>query len=112
MSVPAAAGALILLILAVIAGMFTIAACVLLPYILLYLAVGTKHKAAGFGRRLELSYAIYLTGFPIQRILIDLFPQLPVAVNFLLAACLSVCVSIPITLADRWFSERMSVQRR
>lgn len=112
MSGPAAAGALVLLVLAVIAGVFTVAACVLLPYILLYLAFGTKYKAAGFGRKLELSYAIYLTGFPIQQILIDLFPQMSAAVNFLLAACLSVCVSIPITLADRYFSQRMDAREK
>ena len=108
----AAAGALAILVLASFAGIFTIAACAAYPYLLLYLGFGTRKKAARFGQKLELSYAMYLTGFPIQQTLIEIFPQMTATGNFLLAAALAICVSIPITTADKAISRRLNMAHK
>lgn len=89
------------LALSVAAGVYVYVVCVAYPYILLWLAFGTPRKLSGFGRRLELSYAIYLTGFPIQQTLIHFNPAMPPLVNFALASCLAVCASVPVTVLDR-----------
>lgn len=44
-----------------------------LPYILIYIVFGTKNKWAGFGKKHEMSYEMYLCAFPIQRIITMLF---------------------------------------
>lgn len=44
-----------------------------LPYILIYLAFGTKIKWSSFGAKAEISYGIYLCAYPIQQTIIMLF---------------------------------------
>ena len=102
-----ALGAVILLIVSVIGRFFLPAVCVLYPYILLFLGFGTRKKLPGFGRRLELSYGVYLCGFPIQQTLIHFIPQMSPWVNFVLASCASICISIPITMLDKRISMRL-----
>ena len=96
-----ALAALGLLVLSVFCGLLTVALCLCYPYILLYLGFGCRYKLSGFGSRMELSYAVYLTAFPIQQILVHLNPQMTPIVNFLLAAGISVAMSIPVTWLGR-----------
>lgn len=102
----AAAGALAVMVASVPLKIYPAAVCVTYPYVLLYLGFGTSKKAAFVGRKLELSYGIYLTGFPVQQVLIHCFPEMGAAVNFLLAACLSAALSVPITLLDQRIAKR------
>ena len=102
----AAAGALVVMVASVPLKIYPAAVCVTYPYVLLYLGFGTPKKASFVGRKLELSYGIYLTGFPVQQVLIHCFPEMGAAVNFLLAACLSAALSVPITLLDRRIAKR------
>lgn len=44
-----------------------------IPYILTYLAFGTRIKWGGFGEKAEISYGIYLCAFPIQQTITMLF---------------------------------------
>lgn len=40
---------------------------VFLPYLLFYLGYGTKHKLSNFAKHGEVSYGVYLCGWPIQQ---------------------------------------------
>lgn len=97
----AALAAAVLLALSLVIGGYVFVVCLTYPYILLWLAFGTPHKLSGFGRRLELSYGIYLTGFPVQQTLVRFNPAMSPLLNFALASCSAVCLSIPVTLLDR-----------
>ncbi len=44
-----------------------------LPYLLAWLGFGTKHKFSGFARRGEVSYGMYLLGWPIQQMICQVF---------------------------------------
>lgn len=77
-----------------------------LPYILTYLAFGTKNKWSSFGEKAEISYGIYLCAFPIQQTITLLFGgSMSPWLNFLITlpfavSCgflLSVLVDKPIT---------------
>ena len=103
----AALAAAALLIVSVIAGVFPYALCVLYPYILLYLGFGTPKKLSGFGRKLELSYAIYLTGFPIQQTLLHFVPGMSPMANCAAASCVAIIIAVPVTLLDRRLSSRL-----
>lgn len=63
-----------------------------LPYILVYIAFGTKKKLCWFGTRHEISYGMYLCAWPVQQTVVMLFggSMNPVA-NFL--------ISIPFVMA-------------
>lgn len=77
-----------------------------LPYVLVYLAFGTKLKWSSFGAKAEISYGIYLCAYPIQQTIILLFGgsmspwlnfliTLPIAV--LCGLLLNIFVETPIT---------------
>lgn len=62
-----------------------------LPYILIYLAFGTKIKWSSFGAKAEISYGIYLCAFPIQQTIIMLFGgSMSPWLNFLITLPLAV----------------------
>ena len=103
----AALGAAALLALSAACGVFLPAACVLYPYILMFLGFGTRRKLSGFGRGLELSYAIYLTGFPLQQTLIRFDPQMSPLLNFALGACTAICAAVPVTWLDKRIGSRL-----
>lgn len=65
------------------------------PYILLWLAFGTQKKWSLFGKKHEISYAVYLCAFPIQQLVVMLFggSMNPIA-NFL--------ISLPCILIVGW----------
>ena len=64
---------------------------VFLPYLLFYLGYATKKKFAGFGKKREISYGIYLAGFPIQQMICAQFGgQMMPLVNAVLAIPLAI----------------------
>ena len=75
----------------------------LLPYIFLFLAFGTEKTLSSFGGRHELSYQIYLLGWPVQQTLVALFPGMSWAVNCL--GTLAVC--FPAALALEWAEKKL-----
>ena len=54
-------------------GVLNITVYFCLPYVLLYLAFGTKKKLSDFGKKAELSYGMYLFGCPLQQTVTMLF---------------------------------------
>ena len=56
-----------------ILGVLNITVYFCLPYVLLYLAFGTKKKLSSFGTKAELSYGMYLFGCPLQQTVTMLF---------------------------------------
>lgn len=56
-----------------ILGVLNITVYFCLPYVLLYLAFGTKKKLSEFGKKAELSYGMYLFGCPLQQTVTMLF---------------------------------------
>ena len=57
-----------------------------LPYILIYVAFGTKKKLSYFGRKYEISYGMYLCAWPIQQTIVMLFGgKMNPIVNFLIS---------------------------
>ena len=101
-----------LLVLSVFCGVFTAALCIFYPYILLYLGFGTRVKLSGFGQKLELSYAIYLTAFPAQQTLVQFHPGMSPLVHFLLASCIAAAVSVPVTLLDKKINGFLNGRRK
>ena len=75
-----------------------------LSYVYLYLGFGTRKKTDGFMSGKEISYGIYLAGFPVQQSLISFFPGMPWYANFLAGAALSAGFGWLITLADQKIS--------
>lgn len=72
-------------------GLLDVTIFVFLPYVLLYLGYGTRHKYSNFAKYGEVSYGIYLCGWPIQQTLCMQFggKMMPL-VNFLLAAPIAI----------------------
>ena len=73
-------------------GLLDVVVFVFLPYLLLYLGYGTRHKFSNFAKYGEVSYGVYLCGWPIQQTVCMLFGgrMVPV-VNFLLTVPLAIC---------------------
>lgn len=71
-----------------------------LPYALFFLAYGTKHKCAGFGKNAELSYGMYLLGSPVQQTVTLLFGgSMNPLINFI--------VSLPIDILGAYLLFRL-----
>ena len=85
----------------VLLGGYPLFGLLTLPYILLFLAFGTKRTLSGFGRKRELAYGIYLSGWPLQQVLIACFPGIGWAVNFAAGAALSILSSAGITALEK-----------
>lgn len=72
-------------------GVLGIAIFFCFPYLMMYLGFGTKHKLSGFAKRGEISYGVYLCGWPIQQIICQNFGgQMNPYVN--------VLISLPIAI--------------
>ncbi len=59
---------LIALVLSAWAGILGITIFLFLPYVLFYIGYGTRHKFSNFAKYGEVSYGMYLCGWPIQQI--------------------------------------------
>ena len=93
--------AVVLLILSLRFGFYGWAQYLCLPVILMTLAFGIPPFAARFGRKMELSYGIYLTGWPVQQVLCQLFPGIGWAWNFVGAVVICVLLSLIITMLEK-----------
>lgn len=83
-------------------GIFNVIIFVCFTYVLLWTAFGMKHKWSTFGSRFELSYGMYLIGWPIQQILCDLTGnQISQWWNFFVAAVISVFLGFPIAMFEK-----------
>ena len=61
------------LILTTYLGILEYGIILFLPYLLVYIAFGTKKKWSRFGTRHEISYSMYLCGFPIQQTVVKIW---------------------------------------
>ena len=79
------------MVISVVVHFYDIGLLLCLPYILIYLAFGTKIKCSAFGEKAEISYGIYLCAFPIQQTITMLFggSMFPL-LNFLITLPLAV----------------------
>lgn len=80
-----------------------------LPYVLVYIAFGTKKKLSRFGNKHEISYGMYLSAWPIQQTVIMIFHGIMnpilnflISLPFILLAgfLLNICIERP--LANYW----------
>ena len=74
---------------------------ILLPYLFMHLAFATKRTLSGFCTKYELSYGIYLAGWPVQQLLCMLFPGIPWYWNFLGSAAICPVIALGMAWADR-----------
>ena len=102
----AALGAAGLLVLSVVVRIYPAVVWLAYSYILLYIGFGTKRKASGFGKKLEISYAMYLTAYPVQQILNSAWPEMAPIANFLITAAVTILIGIPLTMIDRMITQR------
>lgn len=73
-------------------GFLDVVVFIFLPYVLLYLGYGTRHKLSNFAKHGEVSYGVYLCGWPIQQTICMLFGgQMIPVVNFLLTLPFAIC---------------------
>lgn len=85
-------------------GIFNIVIFICFTYFLLWLAFGTGIKCDKFGTKYEISYGMYLTGWPIQQCICDITANgVSWWGNFLIAALLSVVCGLIITVLERKF---------
>ena len=62
-----------------------------LPYLMMALGYGTKRKIADFGKKAEISYGIYLFGWPAQQCIVKYFGVSMSAIhNFILASVIAI----------------------
>lgn len=99
--------AVVLLALSLRFGFYGWARFLCLPVILMTLAFGIPPFAARFGRRRELSYGIYLTAWPVQQILCQLFPGIGWAGNTAGAAVICILLSVPLTAVEKKMLRRL-----
>ena len=67
-------------------GILEYGSILFLPYILIYLAFGTKKKLYRFGTRHEISYGMYLCAWPVQQTVAMLFGgNMKPVINFLIS---------------------------
>jgi hypothetical protein len=94
-------------------GIFNIAVFIFAPYLLLWLAFGTKHSFSGFGEKCEVSYGMYLCGWPIQQCLCQYFSDwMTPLYNFIIASILSVIAGIIIFyVVEKPISDRKSQKK-
>lgn len=87
------------LILSTYFGILQWGMLIFLPYLLLYVAFGTKKKFGDFGKKHEISYGIYLCAFPIQQTIIMLYGgSMSPAVNIMLSVPLAVISGLAINV--------------
>ncbi len=92
---------LAVLLAGIIFRVYYITVYISLPYVLMYVCFCTKHQLSKLGSKYEISYGMYLCGFPIQQILTCSIPggDMP-WINFLAAAIFSIGFGFVITWAD------------
>lgn len=79
------------MVISVVVHFYDVGLLLCLPYILIYLAFGTKIKWSSFGEKAEISYGIYLCAFPIQQTITMLFGgSMSPWLNFLITLPLAV----------------------
>lgn len=79
------------LVIGTMLGILDIVIFFCFPYLMTYLGFGTGHKLSGFARKGEVSYGMYLWGWPIQQIICQLFGgQMNPYINTLLSVPIAV----------------------
>ncbi len=72
-------------------GFLDVVIYVFLPYLLMYIGYGTRYKFSNFARYGEISYGIYLCGWPIQQVICMQFGgKMEPWLNFLLTLPIAV----------------------
>ena len=86
-----AAGALLVFLIGLQTGFLEPVLLFSLPYLLLYLAFGTKKKLDVFGKHGDISYGMYLTAWPAEQCLVQyLGSGIPVWMHALLTFVIAV----------------------
>lgn len=81
-------------LLSCVLGILKITVYFLLPYVLIYVAFGTRKKLSSFGSKAEISYGMYLFGSPVQQTVTMLFGgSMNPALNFLIALPIDILLA-------------------
>lgn len=99
---------IILLIISMVCGFFNVGIYVLWGYCLLYLAFGTGIKLDKFSSKHEISYGIYLTGWPIQQVICSVTDNgVKWYANFIIAAVAAIIIGYIISLFENMYLKKV-----
>ncbi len=91
---------------------FNVIIFICFTYVLLWIAFGTNKKFDAFGSKFELSYGMYLTGWPFQQILCDLTNnQISQWWNFVIATIASIGAGVLICLLEKSYMTRLKQRK-
>ena len=94
---------LIFLIVGSVADIMQFAIIVFLPYILFCIGYGTTRKLEHFGEKMEISYGIYLFGWPVQQCVVFFLGKetLPLIVFIIAVPIAIICGVITFNLVEK-----------
>lgn len=88
-------GLILITILSKYVGLFDIAFIAFFPYIIFTLGYGTNNKLSDFAKKREISYEIYLWGWPVQQIICCLYGgEMSPYLNMLYAIIIAIILGI------------------
>ena len=102
------------LILSIPFSVFNYTCYIFMPYVYAYLGFGVKYKFPGFSKYGDVSYGMYLCGWPIQQILCQIYDyKIGPEKNFVLAILLAiVCGYVLYYLVERPISVLQKKRRK
>lgn len=105
--------ALLVLLISVPFGLLPWSIYLFGTYFLLWLGFGTKHTFGRFGTKYEVSYGVYLTGWPIQQILCQYCSEwMTPRINFALASIGAFVCGFFITVLTDYILQKLSSAKR
>lgn len=105
--------ALLLCVVSCVFGFFNVIIFVCFTYFLLWIGFGTKIKLSAFGSKHEMSYGMYLIGWPIQQVLcVITHNNISQFMNFIIAACVSVVFGFLISLFEKQINKTFKENKR
>ena len=105
--------ALLLCVISCVFGFFNVIIFICFTYFLLWIGFGTKIKLSAFGSKHEMSYGMYLIGWPIQQVLcVITHNNISQFMNFIIAACVSVVFGFLISLFEKQINKTFKENKR
>ena len=99
--------ALILMIVSLVFGVYFAMIYLTLPYMLIYVGYGLPISTDKWMRKYEVSYGAYLTAWPLQQMLVSIFPEISHMLNFVLASVGAVLLGYLGNMADKGLRNRL-----
>lgn len=98
---------IILLTISVLCGLFNVFIYLFWGYFLLFIAFGTQIKLDKFSSKHEISYGIYLTGWPIQQVLCSITDNnINWVANFVISLIIAIILGYLISLFEGLYLRR------